>query len=33
MSEFLQQDMYAGAGFDESLQAMAVTLQREEAFP
>ncbi len=33
MSEFLQQDMYAGAGFAQSVQAMAATIQREEAFP
>jgi len=33
MEEFLCQDMYAGAGFDASVKAMAGTLQREEAFP
>ncbi len=33
MSEFLRQDLYAGAGFEESLKAMAATIQREEAFP
>ena len=33
MNEFLRQDMYAGAGLQESVQAMASTIQREEAFP
>lgn len=33
MNEFLRQDMYAGAGLQDSVQAMASTIQREEAFP
>jgi len=33
MSDFLRQDMYAGASFEESVKAMATTIQREEAFP
>ena len=33
MSDFLRQDMYAGAGFEASVKAMAATIQREEAFP
>jgi flagellum-specific ATP synthase len=33
MDEFLRQDMNAGAGMKDSLQAMASTIQREEVFP
>ncbi len=33
MSEFLRQDMYAGASFADSLKAMGEAIQREEAFP
>ena len=33
MDEFLRQEMDRGAGFDDSLQAMAAAIQREEAFP
>lgn len=33
MDEFLRQEMYAGAGLQESVQAMAATIQREETFP
>ena len=33
MAEFLQQGMYEAASFEESVQRMAATLEREEAFP
>ena len=33
MGEFLRQEMYVGAGLQESLQAMAAAIQREEVFP
>jgi flagellum-specific ATP synthase len=33
MDDFLRQDMYAGASFADSLQAMGAAIQREEAFP
>jgi flagellum-specific ATP synthase len=33
MEEFLQQGMYEAASFEESVQRMAATIEREEAFP